>query len=170
MTKNTLCNGCFLNRFINFIQSLQVKWTVFVSSHVAGHKFLRRCPWRFHAILNGPLKASERPSVSRSFSVEDVWTSEQYRPDSRSSFSNFYTELDFSRHYLESFYKTFGRHGNTSGCYPAFQNILSFLYGRGKEWQWRPSGHLAKPSWRGPIMGRIALFWKGNRWRSFGRG
>jgi hypothetical protein len=40
--------------------------------------------------------------VSRSFSVEDVRTSEQHRPDARSSFSNFYTKLDFSRHYLES--------------------------------------------------------------------
>jgi hypothetical protein len=27
---------------------------------------------------NGPLKASERPAVSRSFSVEDVWMSEQH--------------------------------------------------------------------------------------------
>jgi hypothetical protein len=38
--KNTLCNGCILNRFIGFIQSLQVIWTVFISSHVIGHKFL----------------------------------------------------------------------------------------------------------------------------------
>jgi hypothetical protein len=38
--KNTLCNGCILNRFIGFIQCLQVIWTVFVSSHVTSHKFL----------------------------------------------------------------------------------------------------------------------------------
>jgi len=38
--KNTLYNGCFLNRSIGFIQSLQVIWIVFVSSHVIGHKFL----------------------------------------------------------------------------------------------------------------------------------
>jgi hypothetical protein len=31
--KNTLCNGCFLTRFISFIQNLQVKWTVFDLSH-----------------------------------------------------------------------------------------------------------------------------------------
>jgi hypothetical protein len=33
--------------------------------------------------------------MSRSFSVEDVRTSELHRPDARSSFSSFYTELDF---------------------------------------------------------------------------
>jgi hypothetical protein len=38
--KNTLCNGYILNRFIDFIQNLQVIWTMFVSSHVIGHKFL----------------------------------------------------------------------------------------------------------------------------------
>jgi hypothetical protein len=58
---------------------------------------------------------SGHPAVSRSFSVEDVQMSEQHRPDSRSSFSNFYTELDFSnRHCLGSFCKTSGRRGNTS--------------------------------------------------------
>jgi hypothetical protein len=38
--KNTLCNGYILNRLIGFIQSLQVLWTVFVSSHVTGYKVL----------------------------------------------------------------------------------------------------------------------------------
>jgi hypothetical protein len=109
-----------------------------------------------------PFKESERPAVSKSFSVEDVQTLEQHRPDIRSSFSNFYTELDFnSRHCLRSFCKTSGRRGNTSGRCPAFQNISGFLFERGKEIQWRRSGRSAKPSGRGPIMGRIALFWKG---------
>jgi hypothetical protein len=59
--------------------------------------------------------------------VEDVRTSEQHRPDARSSFSNFYTELDFrSRHCLGRFCKSSGRHGNTSECCPAFQNIPVF--------------------------------------------
>jgi hypothetical protein len=59
--------------------------------------------------------------------VEDVWTSEQHRSDDRSSFSNFYTELDFrSRHCLGSFFKTPGRRGSTSGRCPAFQNIPNF--------------------------------------------
>jgi len=49
------------------------------------------------------LKASGRPTVYRSFSVEDVRTSEQHRPNARSSCSKFYTELDFSRHCLGSF-------------------------------------------------------------------
>jgi hypothetical protein len=87
--KNTLCNDCFLNRFIGFIQSLQVTWTLFVSSHVTGHKFLEdvhedsmQFPSQINRFLcsrpDEPLKASRRPVVSRSFSVEDVWTSEQH--------------------------------------------------------------------------------------------
>jgi hypothetical protein len=110
------------------------------------------------------LKASGRPTVSRSFSVEDVRTSEQQPSDARSSFSNFYTELDFSsRHCLGSFCKTSGRRGNTSGRCPAFQNILGFLYERRKEIQRRPSG-------RGLDKDRIALFLKGNRRRPLGHG
>jgi hypothetical protein len=38
--KNTLCNGCYLNRVIGLIQNLQVLWTVFISSHVPCHKSL----------------------------------------------------------------------------------------------------------------------------------
>jgi hypothetical protein len=38
--KNTLCNGCYLNRIISLIQNLQVLWKVFISSHVPCHKFL----------------------------------------------------------------------------------------------------------------------------------
>jgi hypothetical protein len=104
--KNTLCNDCILNRFIGFIQSLQVIWIVFVSSHVTSHKFLEDVHedyMHFSSQINrflcnhpdGPLKVSGRPAVSRSFNVEDVRTSEQHRRDARSSFSNFYTELDF---------------------------------------------------------------------------
>jgi hypothetical protein len=179
--KNILCNGCILNRFIGFIQSLQVIWTVFVSCHVTDHKFLEDVhedsmlfPRQINQFLcNRPdelFKASGRPAMSRSFSVEDVRTSKQHRPDARSSFSNFYTELDFSWHYLESFCKTSGRRDNTSERYPTFQNISGFLYRCGKEWQWRPSRRSAKLSGRGPIMGRIALFWKGGRRRPSGRG
>jgi hypothetical protein len=49
------------------------------------------------------LKASRRPAVSRSFSVEDVRTSGQHHPEVRSIFSNFYTELDLSRHLFGKF-------------------------------------------------------------------
>jgi hypothetical protein len=85
--------------------------------------------------------ASERPTVSRSFSVEDVRTEGQHRPDARSSFSKFYTELDFrNRLYLESFYKTSGRLGNMSGRCLAFQNISGFLFERENELWRRPSG------------------------------
>jgi hypothetical protein len=46
-----------------------------------------------------------------------------------------------------------GGPGNTSGRCPAFQNIPNFIFERGKEIRRRPSG-------RGPVMERIALFWK----------
>jgi hypothetical protein len=111
---------------------------------------------------DGPLKVSGCLAVSRSFSVEDVRTSEQHHPDARSSFSNFYTELDFSsQHCLGSFCKMSGRCGNTSGRCPTFQNILGILYEHGKEIQRRSSGRSAKPSGRGPDKDRIVLFWKG---------
>jgi hypothetical protein len=142
--KNTLCNSCILNRLIDFIQSLQVIWTVFVSSHVTGHKVLEdvhedsmHFPSQINQFLcnclDRPLKASGHPAVSKSFNFEDVRMSDQHHSDARSSFSNFYMKLDFSLHYLDSFYKTSRLLGNTSGHYPAFQNILSFLYGRGNE-------------------------------------
>jgi len=110
---------------------------------------------------DGPLKASGRPTVSRSFSVEDVRTSAQHRPDDRSSFSNFYTKLNFSRHYLGSSCKTSGRRGNLSGRYPAFQNIPGFRYKRGKELQRRPSK-------RGLDMGRNCANLEGGRRRLSG--
>jgi hypothetical protein len=76
----------------------------------------KRCLWRFHAnsksasrfLCNRPdraLKVFGRPTVFRTFSVEEVWTSGQHRPEARSSFSNFYTELDFSWHLFGKFLK-----------------------------------------------------------------
>jgi hypothetical protein len=144
---------------------------MFISSHVTDHKFLEdlhedsmqflcqnnrflcNCP-------DGPLKASGCPSVSRSFIIEDVRTSEQHHSNARSSISNFYTQLDFSRHCLGTLYKKFGRRGNTSWRCPAFQNIPNFLFEHENELQWRPFGRSAKPSERGPVMERISLFWK----------
>jgi hypothetical protein len=72
----------------------------------------RRCSWRFHAKsasrfqcnrLDRPLKASGHLAVWRSFSVKEVWTLGQHRRDARSSFSNFYSELEFSRHLFGKF-------------------------------------------------------------------
>jgi hypothetical protein len=112
--------------------------TMFISKHVTDHKFLEdihedslqisRQKNRFLCNRpDEPLKAFKRPAVSRRFRVEDVWMSEQHRSDARSSFYNFYTELDFnSRHCLGSFCKTFGWRGNTFGSCPAFQNISDF--------------------------------------------
>jgi len=119
---------------------------------------------------NVPLKESGGPAVSRSFSVEDVRTLGQHHPDDRSSFSNFYTELDFSWHYLGSFCKTSGRRGNTSGHCPAFHNIPGFLYKRGKELQQRPSRRSTKTSGRGPDMGRNCANLEGDRRRLSERG
>jgi hypothetical protein len=53
--------------------------------------------------LDRPLKASRQPAVSRSFSIENVRTSGQHLLDARSSFSNFYSELDLSRHLFGKF-------------------------------------------------------------------
>lgn len=97
----------------------------------------RRCSWRFHANSksisrflcnrpNGPLKASGRPIVSRSFSVEVVWTSGQYHPDTRSSFSNFYKELDFSRHLFGKFLqdiRTMWQHIRTLPSVPKYSEF-----------------------------------------------
>jgi len=140
----------------------------------------RRCSWKFYINSkstswflynrpNGPLKASGCPIAPRSFSVKDVQTSRQHCLDARSSFSNFYTELDFNRHYLGSFCNTFGRRGNTSRRCPVFQNIPGFLYKREKELQGRPSGRSAKPSGRGPDMGRYCANLEGGRRRPSGR-
>jgi hypothetical protein len=82
---------------------------VFISKHVTDHKFLEdvhedslqipRQKNRFLCnCLDESLKESRCPVVSRSFSVEDVRTLEQHCLDARSSFSNFYMELDFSSH------------------------------------------------------------------------
>jgi len=73
---------------------------------VYGHKFLEdvhedsmQFPSQNSRFLcnrpKGPSKVSRRPTVSRSFNVEDVQTLGQHCPDARSSFSNFYLVLDF---------------------------------------------------------------------------
>jgi hypothetical protein len=153
------------NRIIGSIQSLHVIWIVSHFMPCVDHKFLEdvhedsmQFPSQNSQFLcnrpDGPLKASRCPAVSRSFSVTAVRMIKLHRPDARSSYSEFNTELDFRRHYL-------GRFCQTSGRYPVFQNILGLLYGCEKEWQCWPSGRSVKPSWHGPILGRIALFWKG---------
>jgi hypothetical protein len=131
---------------------------------VTDHKFLEdvhedslRIPRQKSHFLcnrsNEPLKASGYPTVPRSFSIEDVRTSGKHHPNARSSFSNFYTKLNFNQHYLGSFCKMSGR-------YPAFQNISGFFFKNEKELHRRPSGRSAKPSERVPVMRRITLFWK----------
>lgn len=120
-------------------------------------QFSSQINWFLCNHSDGPLKTSRRPAVSRSFSIKDIRTSEQHRPNARSSYSKFYTELDFSRHSLRSFCKTFKRRGNTSGRYPVFQNILGFLYGRGKEWQ-------LKPSECSPSCSDVVLLWEESRY------
>jgi hypothetical protein len=69
--KNTLCNYCILNRFIDFIQNLQVIWIVFVSSHVTGHKFLEdvheEIPCNFQVRSTGSVQPSGR-------AFEGIWT------------------------------------------------------------------------------------------------
>jgi hypothetical protein len=77
-------------------------------------RFLCNCPDR-------PLKVSGCPTMSRSFSVEDVRTSGQHCPDARSSFSNFYLELDFMfRHGSGNSNRSDGR-ATPSGRFSGFQ-------------------------------------------------
>jgi hypothetical protein len=73
----------------------QVSWRFHANSKSAS-RFLCNCPDR-------PSKLSRRIAVSRSFSVKDVWTSGQHLLDARSSFSNFYWELDFNQHLFGKF-------------------------------------------------------------------
>jgi hypothetical protein len=142
----------------------------------------RRCSWRFLAKFKSDQPVSVQPSK---WAFEGVRTPPQCLEDSALQTSGrqgntvrtlgqasptstpSWISVDT---YLESFCKTSRRRGNTSGCYPAFQNILGFLYKREKERQWRPSRRSAKPFGREPVMGRIELFWKGGRRRPSGRG
>jgi hypothetical protein len=82
--KNTLC--------IDSFQSLHVIWTVSHFMPCVGHKgledvheysmkFSNQNSQFLYSLSNEPLKASGRPSVSRSFRVVAVWTTEQHRPD-----------------------------------------------------------------------------------------
>jgi hypothetical protein len=111
-------------------------------------------------VRTGLWRRLDAPQYLEASAWKNVRTSGQHRPYARPSFSNFYTELDFSRHCLGSLCKTSGRHGNTSRHCPAFQTILDFLSECGKELQQRLSWRSAKPSGRGPVMERIRLFWK----------
>jgi hypothetical protein len=98
---------------------------------VYDHKFLEDVHEDFMQFLSqnsrfmcnrpdSPLKASRCPTVYKSFSVEDVRTSGQHRPDARSSFSNFYLELDFMfRHGLGNNNRPDGR-ATPSGRFSSF--------------------------------------------------
>jgi hypothetical protein len=103
--KNTLCNSCILTGWSVPFLNLQVIWTnvyfkpclkFLENVHEDSMRIPRQLNWFLCNRSDGPLKASGCPTMSRSFSVEDVRKSGQHRPDDRSSFSNFYTELDFS--------------------------------------------------------------------------
>jgi len=146
----------------------------------------RRCPWRFLAKSKTKQPIPVQPS-RRAFErgldspqcladcVEDVRTSEQHRLDARSSFSNFYMELDFrSRHCLGSFYKMSGRRGNTFGRCPTFQNILdyrsnvemSYSEDRLDAWPSRTNVYLlwkelsySGRRWQKTILTRITFVW-----------
>jgi hypothetical protein len=110
---------------------------VFISSQVSCHKFLEDVHEDFmqnsksasRFLCNRPdmpLKAFEHPVVSRSFSVKDVRTLGKHCPDARSSFSNFYKELDFSRHLLGKFLqdiRTTWQHARTLPCVPEYSGF-----------------------------------------------
>jgi hypothetical protein len=162
-------------------------WIVFISKHVTDHKFsedvhedsLQISRQKNRLLCNRPdepLKASGRPAVSRSFRVEDVRTSEQHHPDTRSSFSNFYTELDFSsRHCLGSSYKTSEQSGNMSGRCLAFQNISDFRSNMKKSYsEDRPDGLTVRTLGQAvrtyTYYGKICAILEEDRRRPSGRG
>jgi hypothetical protein len=117
--KNTLCNGCYLNKIIGLIQNLQVIWTVFISSHVPCHKFLEY-------VREDSVQIPSQLAGSCATVQTGLWR----RPDAPQC-------LDDEHR---------------------------------KEWRWRLLGRSTKPSRCGPVLGRIALFWKGSCRRSFGQG
>lgn len=142
--KNTLCNGCILNRIIGLIQNLQVLWIVFISSHVPCHKFLEDVHEDFMQILSKLANSCatirtglwRHPDAPQCLEVSTLKTSGrqgntvrmlgQASPISTRSWISVDT-------YLGKFFKTPGRHGNLSERYPAFQNIPGFLYVRWKK-------------------------------------
>jgi hypothetical protein len=73
---------------------------------------------------DGPLKASGHPTVNRSFGVEDVRTTEQHRPNARSSFSNLYSELDFMFRHEPGNNNRSDRRATPSGCFSGFQEAF----------------------------------------------
>jgi len=163
------------------IQSLHVIWTVFISSHVTDHKFLEdvhKYSMQFSSQnsrflcnrSNEHLKVSERPAVSRSLSVDDFRTSEQHRPDVRSSFSNFYTELDFSWHCLGSFYKTFGRRGLNVGTLSSISKYFGHPFWAQKGVTAKTIRTLGQAVWTWTYYEKNCTILKGGRRRPSGRG
>jgi len=93
--------------------------------------------------LDGALKASRRPTVSRSFSVEDFRTTELHRPDARSI--SIQHGVGFQKLTLiGSLCKSSRRRGNMFGRCPAFQNIPVFR--SNEERSYREDRQEARPS------------------------
>jgi hypothetical protein len=140
-----------------------------------------------------PLKESERPAVFKSFSVEDVRTSELHHLDARSSFSSFYTKLDFMFRHGSGYNNHLDGRATPSGCFSGFQEdfcihhsvfiiTLCSSIGLRQNWyHWKAMKKIIQlecldspPSrWKESSIrtaSRIALFLKGGRRRPFGRG
>jgi len=60
--KDTLCNDCFLIGLLVLFRVFKLHGQCLISCHVHGHKFLRRCQWRFHAISKSEQLVPVQPS------------------------------------------------------------------------------------------------------------
>jgi hypothetical protein len=139
----------------------------------------RRYSWKFHANSKSasqflcnrsdrPLKASRHPAVSRRFKVEDIQMSGQHRPDTRSSFSNFYTEFDFYRHLFGKFLqdvRTTWQHVRTLPNIPEYFGFPLWMRKGVTVKIVRTLGQIVR-TWSS--LGRIVLFYKGG-WRNWGK-
>jgi hypothetical protein len=160
-------------------QNLHVLGTMFISNLVPCHKFLKdvhedsmQIPSQLagsHATVRtglwrppDALQCLEASELKMSgLQGNTLWTLGQASPISTRSWILVDTIWEVSAVRLDNV-------ATRSDVVQHFKNILGFFYKRGKELQWRPSGSSAKPSGRGPDMGRIWANLEGGSRRSSG--
>jgi len=142
----------------------------------------RRCPWRFYVIFKSKQPVPVQPS-KRAFEGVRTPNGQQCLEASALQLSKrpSYTVRTLSQATPSStqswisndtIWEGSARHPDDVATRPdATQCSIIFWvsYECRKEWQHWPSGRSVKPFGRSPILGRIALFWKGGRRRPSGR-
>jgi hypothetical protein len=134
--QNTLCNGCILTGWSIFNSESSCIQTIIKSKTITDHKLLKdvheeslQNPREKQPVpvqpsrkafegVRMPLSVQQIMMKTSGHQSNTVWTLGQ---------SVFNKELDFKiQHCLGSLCKPSGRHGNTSGRCPVFQNIPDF--------------------------------------------